>query len=86
MLDIVGIRSKVDVLKNFLIWMILKLTCTFRVSLLMCPWYYQSNVIMDRIYVLLEWSVEDSIISQTGITCLKLTIRTLEQGVKYVQS
>ena len=24
--------------------------------------------------------------SQPGITCLKLTIETLEQGVKYVQS
>ena len=41
---------------------------------------------MDRIYVLLEWSLEDSIISQTAITYSKLTIRTLEQGVKYVQS
>ena len=25
-------------------------------------------------------------ISQSAITCLKLTIETLEQGVKYVQS
>ena len=38
---------------------------------------------MFRLLLLLEFLLD---IPQSAFTCLKLTVETLEQGVKYVQS
>ena len=66
-----------------------------------CPQLYESSIrstyelpvfdqTADRIIILSDSNFEstsfDGHIAQTAITCLKLTIETLEQGVKYVQS
>ena len=40
----------------------------------------------DIIYKICEYAKKDKEASQPIFTCSKLTIETLEQGVKYVQS
>ena len=83
-------------MKNW-IYNLLLATCNHK----QCPQLYESSIrstyelpvfdqTADRIIILSDSNFEstsfDGHIAQTAITCLKLTIETLEQGVKYVQS
>ena len=44
------------------------------------------SLLVYQIYNQLAFYIGTVVHSQPGITCSKLTIETLEQGVKYVQS
>ena len=48
--------------------------------------YCLLNQIVSKIIFTLTHEKEDKLTIQQAFTCSKLTIETLEQGVKYVQS
>ena len=50
------------------------------------PCHFSFNKLPEYIAMKIQQVTNVAIISQPAITCSKLTIETLKQGVKYVQS
>ena len=53
---------------------------------LVYPCHFSFNKLSEYIVMKTQQVTNVVVISQPAITCSKLTIETLEQGVKYVQS